>query len=683
LEDRVIDARKLLRRTRALEMKFLAGGVMCLALAHAMNLMPLPAHSTPGQGSLAINQSFRMVIAGYTEPRLVSAVDRARRILSRQTGSPAIPASLQDENGAALVIQCEHASEPVQKLAEDESYQLIVDLSGARLSAPNPLGVLRGLETFLQLVEAGPAGFSAPAIAIQDQPRFPWRGLMMDVSRHWMPVEVIERNLEAMAAVKLNVLHWHLTDDQGFRIESKLFPKLQGMGSDGQFYTQDEVREIVAFARDRGIRVVPEFDIPGHSTSWLAGYPEFAAAAGPFRIERRFGVFDPTLDPSKEAVYEFLDKFIGEMAALFPDEFFHIGGDEVTGKEWRQNPSVQAFMREHGLQSNAELQAYFNKRVQAIVAGHGKRMEGWDEILNPALPKDILIQSWRGQKSLGEAARQGYQGILSTGYYIDLIEPAAKHYSVDPLGGEADSLSTEEKKRVLGGEACMWAEYVGPETVDSRIWPRTAAIAERFWSPAGTTGIESMYVRMEAVSRSLDWRGLTHRSNYEKMLERLAGGGAVEPLEILADVVEPVKGYRRGHGAARPTQQTPLNRLVDAARCESLRARQFAHLVDVADHKRTREWLVRWRENDANLQPILVKSFLLAEATPLSQQLRLLAEAGLAALDLMESGKRPAPGWLKRERAVLEEAKKARADVLLMIVPAVEKLVARAALDTH
>ncbi|HME10403.1 MAG TPA: family 20 glycosylhydrolase, partial [Bryobacteraceae bacterium] len=387
-----------------------------------------------------------------------------------------------------------------------------------------------------------------------------------------------------------------------------------------------------------------------------------------------FGVFDPTLDPTKEAVYDFLDKLIGEMAGLFPDEFFHIGGDEVTGKQLRQNPDIQAFMRQHGFANNGELQAYFNQRMQAIVSSHGKRMEGWDEILNPNLPKDIVIQSWRGSKSLAEAARLGYQGILSSGYYMDLIEPAAKHYLIDPLGKEADSLSEEEKKRVLGGEACMWSEYVGPETVDSRIWPRTAAIAERFWSPQNVTDVESMYARLEAVSRSLDWRGLTHRSNYSKMLERLADGGAPEPLQTLADIVEPVKGYRRGHGAVRPTQQTPLNRLVDAARCESLRAREFARLVDAMDRKRIREWLIRWRDSDALLQPLLAKSFLLKEASGLSQQLRQVSEAGLEALDLMEAHKRPPAAWLKRQQAMLDEAKKPRAEVQLTIVPSVEKL---------
>jgi len=282
-------------------------------------LMPWPAKIAMGQGSLAIGPTIRIALTGYTEPRLENAARRLGAIVA-------------DQSTATLIIQCEHASQPIQQLGEDESYRLEITQKQASLSAPNPLGVLRGLETFRQLLVAGANGFEMPVADIQDHPRFPWRGLHLDVSRHWMPVEVVKRNLDAMAAVKLNVFHWHLSDDQGFRVESKRFPKLQQLGSDGLYYTQEQVREVIAYARDRGIRVVPEFDIPGHTTSWLVGYPELASAPGPYQIERNWGVFDPTMDPTRESTYQFLDAFTGEMTALFPDAFFHIGGDEVTGK---------------------------------------------------------------------------------------------------------------------------------------------------------------------------------------------------------------------------------------------------------------------------------------------------------------------------------------------------------------
>ena len=268
------------------------------------------------------------------------------------------------------------------------------------------------------------------------------------------------------------------------------------MGSDGLFYTQDEVRDLIAYARERGIRVVPEFDMPGHSTAWFVGYPELASGPGPYQIERKWGVFDPAMDPTREETYKFLDTFIGEMAGLFPDQFFHIGGDEVNGKEWDANPKIQAFMHAHGLKDNNDLQAYFNQRVQKIVAKHGKTMLGWDEILRPDLPKSIAIQSWRGPDSLAQAAKQGYRGLLSSGYYVDLMWSAERHYLTEPLSGAAANLTPEEQKRILGGEACMWSEYVSPENIDSRIWPRTAAIAERLWSPQDVRDVNSMYQRL-------------------------------------------------------------------------------------------------------------------------------------------------------------------------------------------
>jgi hexosaminidase len=243
---------------------------------------------------------------------------------------------------------------------EDESYTLEVSERQVVINAPTVVGALRGLETFLQLLSGDASGYYIPEARIRDTPRFPWRGLLIDVGRHWQPVEVIKRNLDGMAAVKLNVLHLHLTEDQGFRIESKTFPRLHQMGSDGLYYTQEQIRELIAYARERGIRIVPEFDIPGHSTSWFAGHPELASAPGPYQIERRFGVHDPSMDPTREETYKFLDKFLGEMAALFPDAYLHIGGDEVTGKHWRLNPQIQAFITKNNLKDKHGLQAYFN-----------------------------------------------------------------------------------------------------------------------------------------------------------------------------------------------------------------------------------------------------------------------------------------------------------------------------------
>jgi len=422
-----------------------------------LNLMPVPASVQIQTGRLPITSSFSVAVKNYTDDRLRAGIARMLRRLAGRTVLTVQAHLATDESAATMMVQCERAGEIIPSLNENESYNLEITDKQARLVAPTVVGAIRGLETFLQLLQGDRDGYYLPAVNIRDQPRFPWRGLLIDVGRHYEPMEVLKRNLDAMAAVKLNVLHWHLTEDQGFRVESKKFPKLHTLGSDGLFYTQDQVREIIAYARDRGIRVMPEFDIPGHSTSWLVGHPELGSAPGPYKIERAAGIFEPALDPTRDQTYKFLDTFLGEMAALFPDAYLHIGGDENEGKQWDRNPQIQTFMKEKGIKDNHALQAYFNQRVLKILQKHGKKMIGWDEILHQDLPKDAMIQSWRGPSSLADAARKGYNGILSAGYYIDLIFPASQHYVADPIP-QNTTLTADEAKHVLGGEATMWGE---------------------------------------------------------------------------------------------------------------------------------------------------------------------------------------------------------------------------------
>jgi hexosaminidase len=653
------------------------------AQAQQLNLMPMPAEVRIGTGRLVIDPSFSVGISGYSNARLHRTVELFLQSLRRQIGMTALDMEETGVSAAVLVIHCDHASKDVQELGEDESYSLAISNSSAKLDAATPLGTMRGLQTFLQLVQTGPDGFSVPAVAIQDKPRFPWRGLMIDVSRHFIPIDVLKRNLDGMAAVKLNVFHWHLSDDQGFRIESKRFPKLQGMGSDGLYYTQDEARDLIAYARDRGIRVVPEFDMPGHSTAWFVGYPELASGPGPYQIERQWGIFDPTMDPSQERTYKFLDKFIGEMARLFPDQYFHIGGDEVNGKEWAANPRIQEFMRAHGLTNSRDLQGYFSRRVQKIVSRHGKTMIGWDEILSPDLAKNVVVQVWHEESPVAQDVKQGYRTILSLGYYLDLMWPASQHYAVDPMNGAA-TLSLDEQQRILSGEACMWSEYVSPENIDSRIWPKMAAIAERLWSPQSVNDVNSMYGRLEAVSHWLEGLGLTHNSSYEPMLRRIAGSDNTSALRVLADVVEPVKDYAREELAVVPaTSLTPLNRLIDAARPERATARHFAELVDAflagrrdaATEEEIKASLLRWRDNQANLQALEDQSFLLKEIAPLSQNLSAGAAAGLQALDYLDHGERAPDAWKLEQLARIERAKKPEAQLLLMVADPIGKLV--------
>ncbi len=644
-------------------------------------IMPLPSHDVQGQGQFSIDGNFGIALQGYTEPRLQRAQQRFLVTLSRETGIPLWREA--QFNRPSFVVQTAGPSDPVQRLGEDESYRLEISASGVKLTAANPLGVLHGLQTFLQLVRTTPQGFSVPVVTIDDQPRFPWRGLMIDVGRHFMPIPVIERNLNAMEAVKLNVFHWHLSDDQGFRAESEKFPLLQEKGSDGLYYTQAQIREVIEYARDRGIRVVPEFDMPCHTTSWFVGYPDLASGKGPYHIARRFGVLNAAMDPTRESTYTFLNTFIGEMTVLFPDQYFHIGGDECNGKEWNANPHIQAFMRAHGLRDNAALQAYFTGRVQKLVAAHHKIMEGWDEVLQPNTPKDVVIQSWRGQTALAVAVRQGNRGILSTGYYIDLNQPAAEHYLVDPLGGDAAaSLTPQQKARVLGGEATMWSEYVTPENIDSRIWPRTAAIAERYWSPEQVRDVPSMYRRMAIVSQKLENYGLNNDYFTDRMLQRMTGESDPVPLKVLAAVVQPPLGYER-ESLAKYNTFTPLNRLADAVPPESETARKFNDLArQIAFGKATpeqfqqaKQWLILWRDNDAKLQPLLVKSDLTADLAPVSHILAQVATVGLQALDDLENNRVVSADKRQQNLASLKIAEKPQAVVVDMVVPSVELLV--------
>jgi hexosaminidase len=656
-----------------------------------LNLMPIPADIQQGSGSLRIDASFSVALTGYTEARLDRAVQRFQRQLFHQTAIPILskaPASAK----ATLTIHTDHASKDVQELGEDENYTLEVTSDGAKLSAATPLGTLHGLQTFLQLIDVSPDGFAVPDVTIHDQPRFPWRGLMIDSGRHFIPLDVVKRNLDGMEAVKMNVFHWHLSDNQGFRVESKKFPKLHELGSDRSYYTQDEIRDLIAYARDRGIRVVPEFDMPGHSTAWFVGHPELSSGPGPYEIERRWGVFDPAMDPTNDKTYKFLDEFVTEMTKLFPDHYFHIGGDEVNGKQWDANAKIQEFKKSHNLKDNAALQTYFSQRIQAIVTKHGKAVIGWDEIFVPGVPKDIVIQSWRGPASLAQAASQGYRGILSSGYYLDLGWPAARHYAVDPLGGAAANLTPEQQKLILGGESCMWSEYVNAENVDSRIWPRNAAIAERLWSPQNVTDSASMYARMHALALRLEWLGLTHRTFSHRMLQRIAGPSTPEELaalQTMADTVEPVKDYgRESTATTEPTSLSPMNRLVDAVPLESYPARRFAERVDKflattchdpQTEARLRAEFTAWRDNDAKLQPLIQRSFLAKELAQTSQDLSTIGTIGLAALDFIAKGQ-PAPDdWKAQQTAAIQQVQKPKAQLLLVPAAAVQKLIDAAA----
>ncbi|MCI0707161.1 MAG: family 20 glycosylhydrolase [Ignavibacteriae bacterium] len=651
------------------------------------SLMPVPAQVRFTNGTFRLTESFTIVIRRTSTSRLEAGMQRALQRLAGRTGlffsRPAVSQN-QNADKPALSVMVKQPGEV--KLGEDESYTLTVDARGILLAAQTDIGALRGVETLLQLLSADKDGYYFPCVRIVDEPRFPWRGLMIDAARHFMPVDVIKRNLDGMAAVKLNVLHWHLSDDQGFRVESIVYPKLHERGSDGMYYTQAQIREIVEYADERGIRVVPEFDVPGHTTALVYAYPELGSGPPPDGIERKWGVFDPVLNPANESTYEFLDRFIGEMATLFPDPYFHIGGDEVEHggkvKHWDTNPEIQSFMKRNELENNKDLQRYFNERLLPIVKKHKRIMIGWDEILQDNMPKDIVIQSWRGRESMMQAARQGFQSILSSRYYIDLIQPTDYHYLNDSIPPDAN-FPPELQKMVLGGETTMWAEFVSWETVDSRIWPRTAAIAERFWSPQNVRDIDDMYRRLNVISLQLEEHGLTHEKNYEMMLRRLVNGNDVSALKTLVDVIEPVKGYNRNN-LREHTSLSPLTRVIDAARPDARVARNFRTVVDrlltntpldlqILAELRTQ--LTVWEQNHAVFEQLAERSPALREVLQLSDDLSAVARIGLAALSLVENEKQETDEWGKEQLELIKLARAPRGQVELMVLSAIEKLV--------
>ncbi len=643
------------------------------------DLMPVPASVEWQSGRLNIDRKFRFAFEGAVDDRLRAYLHRVMRRLEGRTIFEFQRDAAADPASAQLLISAQTTGNAIPALGDDESYTLRIDGTRIRLASRTTVGAMRGLETLLQLLERDRDGFYFPAVSIDDRPRFVWRGLMIDSARHFQPIEVLKRNLDAMASVKLNVLHWHLTEDQGFRVESKKLPELHLQGSDGDFYTQSEIRDLIKYAADRGIRVMPEFDMPGHATSWLVSHPEIGSAPGPYKIERLPGIFDPTLDPTNEKTYKLLEVFFTEMAALFPDAYMHIGGDENEGKQWNANPKIQEFMKKNGIKDNHALQTYFNKRILKFLQKNGKIMMGWDEIFQPDLPKNVVIHSWRGQKALAEAARQGFMGVLSNGYYIDLMQPASDHYAVDPLPADT-TLTADEQKRVLGGEATMWSEWVSPETIDSRIWPRTAAIAERLWSPREVRETDDMYRRLEMVAVRLEELGLTHRKNQGMLFRRLVDSGDFSALRTLISLVEPVKLYRRYQ--LRPqTMLSPLTGLIDAAQADASGARDFRRRVETVIRTKSGPRSLTsifdaWISAGESLKVETAKNPALFEAAPLAADLVELGMLGKEIVRIHESGTAPSADWTDAKLKRLAEIAKPRAAVEFQVVEAMKALIA-------
>lgn len=645
--------------------------------------MPWPKSIQENNQRFIIDENVTVSINGKNQQRVQHAVTSFLRRLSNRSGvfineGFAIPFSENKE--ASIQISYKASAELI--IEDDESYQLHVQSNKIMLSAQTDVGAIRGLETLLQLLTNNDFEYYLPGVSISDAPRFVWRGLMIDVSRHFHPIDVLKRNLDAMASVKMNVFHWHLTDDQGFRIESKTYPKLHELASDGLYYTQEQIKEIVDYASILGIRVIPEFDVPGHATAILTAYPNLGSKPGAtYKTERFSGVFDPTLDPTNEDVYMFLENLFTEIAPLFPDSYFHIGGDENEGKHWDANKNIQEFKKEHNLATNHDLQTYFNIRLEKILKKLNKKLVGWDEIMTPNMPKTAIIHSWRGENeglpkggTLIEAAKSGYNTILSNGFYIDRMESVVKHYQTEPIGNI--KLTPEERKRILGGEVTMWSELVTPLTIDSRIWPRTAAIAERLWSPKEITNIENMLKRLEVINYRLEDLGITHIRNKDVILRNLSNNQDISALKVLSNICEPLKIYRRNEGGTEYKTYSPFTLFADACNVDAKDALTFKSAVKNYSNSPSEKnklevisLIETWSNNHEAFQNI-TKNPKIAPLESLSFNLSEVSKFLLKRIKNENTSKKD----LKTFKAQLETLKQPFADVELVIVNDLETL---------
>ncbi|MFV9551752.1 beta-N-acetylhexosaminidase [Algibacter sp. PT7-4] len=582
-------------------------------LSETYNLMPWPKEIKENNNKFIIDSNITISIHPKNKGRVSNAAVNFLRRLSNRTGvflNEGFPITNKKGN---INITFNEISK--LNIKTNEYYTLDITNQSININAQTDVGAVRALETLLQLTKNNESHYYFPGVNISDAPRFVWRGLMIDVSRHFHPINVIKRNLDAMASVKMNVFHWHLTDDQGFRVESKVYPKLHKLASDGLYYTQEQVKDIVAYANNLGIRVIPEFDVPGHASAILTAYPKLGSKEGyKYAIERYSGVFDPTLNPTKDITYHFLEQLFTEMVVLFPDDYFHIGGDENEGKHWDENLEIQEFKKQHGLKTNHDLQTYFNIKLEKILNKLGKKLMGWDEIMTPNMPTSSVIHSWRGENeglpkggTLIEAAKKGYQTVLSNGYYIDRMQPVEQHYVVDPIGNV--KLTPEERLRVLGGEVTMWSELVTPQTIDSRIWPRTAAIAERFWSPKEINNIINMKKRLNDVSFKLEELGLTHIKNRDVILRSMTNNQDVSSLIDLSKICEPLKIYKRNKDGIEYKTYSPFNLFADACVVNAQDASNFnqsafSYIKNQDNASLVLSYLNKWSNNYNNFSKL-------------------------------------------------------------------------------
>lgn len=487
----------------------------------ALSIVPEPVTVKTGSGVFELDSKTQLIVDDNN-----TELKRLADIFASWI-APATGIQLKVANRSAVSVKTIRLSlvQSLQDVKSEEGYTVVVTTNAITLSALKPSGLFYGLQTLRQLLPSSVehatkqnARWVIPAVSITDYPRFPWRGLLLDVSRHFFSKEFVKEYIDQMVRYKFNVLHLHLSDDQGWRIEIKAFPKLTEVGAwrvprtgrwwtyeqpkqgeaatYGGFYTQEDIREIVRYAAERNVTILPEIDVPGHSLAAIAAYPYLSATGYIYPVNPGsifFNIQDNTLNPADERVYDFLDKVFTEVAALFPGEYIHIGGDECTKEFWRKSAVVQNFMKEKSIKSENEMQSYFIKRLEKILKTKHKKLIGWDEILEGGLAPEATVMSWRGMEGGIQSAKQGHKVVMTPfqNAYLDLYQgdPATEPdtysmlrlktaYQWNPLPDSVDV------SLILGGQGNLWTESVPTDRhAEYMTWPRGLALSEVFWSP--------------------------------------------------------------------------------------------------------------------------------------------------------------------------------------------------------
>ena len=509
-------------------------------------IIPAPVSIKEGSGNFIFTKRSRIILSDVSgENRL--AADFLAKLIKNPTGF-IIPVVQGNKAGAGTVLMTIDASVP-----NPEGYTLKITKENITIKAGTAVGLFYAVQTIRQLLPPdvekdsiiNNIALKVSSCEITDEPRFAYRGMHLDVGRHMFPVEYIKRYIDMIALHKMNTFHWHLTEDQGWRIEITKYPKLTEVGGfrkqtlvgkagkktpvyDGKpyggFYSQTEVRDIVAYAKTRFVTIIPEIEMPGHSLAALAAYPDLACTKGPFEVGQKWGVYDDVYCAGKEETFNFLEDVLTEVANLFPGKYIHIGGDECPKTRWQKCPLCQKRIKEEGLKDEKELQSYFIKRIEKFVVSKGKRLIGWDEILEGGLAPEATVMSWRGIAGGIDAAKQGHDVIMSPNSYVYLdyyqAEPAGqplaiggylpleKVYNFDPKFTE---LSEAENKHILGLQGNVWTEYIDtPQYMEYMAFPRAVAISEIGWTPGSKKDFEDFLSRLKVQRLRYDKMGINY-----------------------------------------------------------------------------------------------------------------------------------------------------------------------------